>query len=135
MLTTTSTVTLDDTPQYEYYYRDNHLDNQREVVRGERAVETFSTIPLVDLSRIFSEDVDDRKAAAQEISGVCKRVGFMYIKNHGIDQSLIEEVFALSRAYHAQPLEVKMKEYVYHNKALRGYDQHFSAIPEGLVCR
>lgn len=132
--TTTNTVALDATPQYEYYYRDNHVDNKREVVRGERAVETFSEIPLVDLSGIFSENIVDRKATAQEISEVCKRVGFMYIKNHGIDQALIDEVFALSREYHAQPSEVKMKEYVYKNEALRGYDEHFSSTPDGLVC-
>ncbi|KAH8646173.1 hypothetical protein BX600DRAFT_519020 [Xylariales sp. PMI_506] len=132
MSTTTMTV---EAPRYEYYYRDNTLDNKREVLLGDRAVETFNEIPVVDIGRIYSEDLADRQAVANEISDICKKVGFMYIKNHGISQELIDEIFRISREYHAQPSEVKMKDYVYKNKMLRGFDQHFSETPQGTVLK
>ncbi|KAI1342477.1 hypothetical protein F5Y15DRAFT_305384 [Xylariaceae sp. FL0016] len=118
-------------PRYELYYRDNTWDNKREVLDGDKAVDTFNEIPLVDLSRIFSKDPEERKAVAQEIAGVCKRVGFMYIKNHGVSQDLIGEVFDLVRRFHDQPLEKKMEVYVYKNPELRGYNEHYTNTPEG----
>ncbi|KAJ9142929.1 Oxoglutarate/iron-dependent oxygenase [Pleurostoma richardsiae] len=131
MSTTTTVVT--EAPRYEYYYRDNHRENKREVLLGDRAVETFNEIPVVDVSRIFSENIEDRQAVANEIAEVCKKVGFMYIKGHGVSQELMNEVFDLSRRYHAQPSEVKMQEYVYKNQELRGFDQHFAKTPDGPV--
>ena len=122
------------TPRYEYYYRDNHNDNKREVLLDDRAVDTFNEIPLVDISRIYSDNLADRMAVAKEMARVCKTVGFMYIKGHGISQDLIDDVFELSRRYHAQPSEIKMKEYVYNNKELRGYNEHYVNTPEGPVC-
>ncbi|KAH8892334.1 Clavaminate synthase-like protein [Thozetella sp. PMI_491] len=127
----TSTTTVTEPPQYEFYFRDNRADNKREILRGDRAVETFNEIPIVDIGRIFSESIDDRRAVAKEIREICRSVGFMYIKDHGISQDLIDEVFELSRAYHAQPSEVKMKEYVYNHEKLRGFDQHFTNTPQG----
>lgn len=129
-----TTVTTTEAPRYEYYYRDNHNDNQREVLTGSRAVETFTEIPVVDVSRIFSESLEERKAVAKEIAEVCKTIGFMYIKGHGIVQELVDDVFALSKQYHAQADDVKMKEYIYDNKELRGFDHHFVNTPAGPIC-
>jgi len=58
-------------------------------------------------------------------------VGFMYIKGHGIDQQLVDDVFDLSRQYHAQPLEVKKRESAYKSPTLRGYDIHYTKTPQG----
>lgn len=130
-MSTTTVVTEE--PRYEYYYRDNSWDNKREILVGDKAVETFNEIPLVDVGRIFSEDVNDRCQVAQEIAQVCKTVGFMYITNHGIAQDLIDDIFETSRKYHAQSLEVKKREYIYNDEKLRGYDVHYTNTPNGPV--
>lgn len=133
-MSTTVTTTIAEPPRYEYYFRESSLDNKREILTGDRTVETFNEIPLVDVSRIFSDDLKERQAIAKEIADVCKRVGFMYIKNHGVSQDLIDTVFDLSRKYHAQSSEIKKEQYVYNNKQLRGYDEHYDETPEGPVC-
>ena len=55
----------------------------------------------------------------------------MYIRNHGVDQDLIDEVFDISRKYHAQPLETKMKEYAYQSPTLRGFEPTYTNTPDG----
>lgn len=131
-MSTTVTKTVREEPQYEYYYRDHSWDNKREVLCGEKAVETFDEIPLIDIGRIFSEKYEERAQIAKEVAEVCKTVGFMYIKNHGISQELIDDVFEYSRTYHDQPLEKKKEEYVYKSETLRGYDIHYTKTADGL---
>lgn len=133
-MSATTTISIEQ-PRFEFYYRDSCLDNKREVLTGTRAVETFSEIPVVDVSRIFSDNVLERQAVAREIAVVCKTIGFMYIKGHGISQQLIDDVFDLSRRYHAQPTDVKMKEYIYNNEKLRGFDHHYVNTPAGRIRR
>lgn len=57
----------------------------------------------------------------------------MYIKNHGVPQELVDEMFEVSRQYHALPLEAKMEDYVYKSETLRGYDIHYTKTPRGIV--
>jgi isopenicillin N synthase-like dioxygenase len=130
-MSTTATVVAQPQPQYEYFFRDGTHDNKREIPRGDRAVKTFEEVPLVGVGNIFSEDYDDRMQVAREVADVGKSVGFMYITNHGISQDLIDEVFELSRRYHAQPLEVKKQQDVYKSPTLRGYEIHYTKTPDG----
>ncbi|KAI1625624.1 hypothetical protein EDD37DRAFT_625178 [Exophiala viscosa] len=122
-MSTTTTIVAPPEQQYEYYFRDGTNDNKREILTGDKAVETFEEIPVIDVGNIYSENLEERRQKAEEVANVCKTVGFMYIKNHGISQDLIDEVFELSRKYHDQPLEVKMKEDVYKSETLRGYER------------
>ena len=130
-----STTTTTEEPRYESYYRENAFDNKREILTGAKAVNTFNEIPMVDISRISSEDSNERKAAAEEIAHVCKRVGFMYIKGHGIQQELVDRVFAMSAEFHHQPKEIKQECWTHNpqSKELRGWNEHFVDTPEGPV--
>ncbi|CZR67290.1 related to isopenicillin N synthetase [Phialocephala subalpina] len=134
-MSTTMTETAQEEPQYEYYYRDHTWENKREILRGSKAVETFDEMPLIDIGDIFSESYSERLRKAKEVAEVCKTVGFMYIKNHGISQELIDDVFEFSKTYHAQDLEKKKEEYVYKSETLRGYDIHYTKTPEGLAVK
>jgi len=130
----TQSITVEE-PKYEYFFQDNSWNNKREILTGARAVKTFNEIPQVDVRRIFSENFEDRAAVAREVSEICKNVGFMYIKNHGVSQDLVDDVFELSKKYYARPLKDKMKQYVYESPSLRGYDVHYIEAPTGPEIR
>jgi len=62
-----------------------------------RAIDA-SAIPVIDMQ------APDLSAA---MLGAAERTGFFYIRNAGVPQALIDEVFALSRRFFAAPLEAK----------------------------
>ncbi|KAH8653599.1 hypothetical protein BX600DRAFT_515862 [Xylariales sp. PMI_506] len=133
-MSTTTTMTVEEPPRFEFYYRDSNTDSKRKVLVGDEAVETFDKIPVVNVSRISSENVEERKAVAKEIANVCENIGFMYIEGHGVAQELVDRAFKASQEFHAQPSEVKMKEYIYNDdEFLRGFDEIHTKTPNGLV--
>ncbi|WP_447785131.1 isopenicillin N synthase family dioxygenase [Pseudomonas germanica] len=81
---------------------------------------SFSEIPVVDLQPLI--DGSDPMKVAREIGYICKNIGFLYIKNHGISKKLIQEVYALAAEFFAQPFEEKNKLNIVHSgPTLRGY--------------
>lgn len=51
---------------------------------------TAEEIPIIDLTPLYSEDLKERKVLAGEIRKAAVNNGFFYVKNHGIDQDIIE---------------------------------------------
>jgi isopenicillin N synthase-like dioxygenase len=43
-------------------------------------------IPVIDLTHLYSDKLEDRKALAKEIRAAAVNTGFFYIKNHGIEE-------------------------------------------------
>ncbi|XP_006662527.1 2-oxoglutarate-Fe(II) type oxidoreductase hxnY [Oryza brachyantha] len=70
-------------------------------------------LPVVDLA---SSDVG---AAAESIRKACVDSGFFYVVNHGVEEGLLEKVFAQSRRFFELPLEEKMA--LRRNSNHRGY--------------
>jgi isopenicillin N synthase-like dioxygenase len=62
-----------------------------------------------DLAGTFGADSRARAAAAAEVRAACRDTGFMYVKNHGVDQSLIDRAFNESRRFFSQPDDEKLK--------------------------
>jgi hydroxyethylthiazole kinase-like sugar kinase family protein len=50
---------------------------------------TADEIPIIDLSPLYSEDIEDRKALAKTLRAAAVNTGFFYIKNHGIKDETI----------------------------------------------
>jgi isopenicillin N synthase-like dioxygenase len=65
-------------------------------------------IPIIDLSRSFS-DVEAREKAAAQVGAACRDTGFFYVTNHGVDQSVIDKAFVESKRFFEQPLDTKLK--------------------------
>ncbi len=81
---------------------------------------SFSEIPVVDVGPLL--DGSDPAAVAAEIGDVCEHIGFLYIRNHGIDPELIEEVYRLAREFFELPAEQKNKlDIKASGPTLRGY--------------
>lgn len=66
------------------------------------------SIPVVDLGSWSDGSAADRKRIASELTEACRRVGFVYVTNHGVPADLLDEAFSWSRRLFDLPLEKKM---------------------------
>ena len=64
-------------------------------------------IPVIDVAPAFAGGAGLERVAAQ-VREASERVGFFYVKGHGVPQSVIDGAFAASREFHALPLEDKL---------------------------
>src|SRR5580698_6353179 len=78
---------------------------------------SFDEVPVVDLAALAS----DRAAVAAELAEACGRVGFVYLKNHGIAPTEIEAIFKTAQDFHNLPLEAKMEVSITKNTHAQGY--------------
>jgi isopenicillin N synthase-like dioxygenase len=83
---------------------------------------TFSSIPIVDLTDATSPSLDARKKVARQIHEACVNVGFFYIKNHGVEEDVIEGVkHEARRFFHDLAEEDKMELDITKNTEFYGY--------------
>ncbi|OED42865.1 hypothetical protein AB833_05180 [Chromatiales bacterium (ex Bugula neritina AB1)] len=77
----------------------------------------FTEIPVIDLASLVEGKDDSATVAA--IAEACRDIGFIYIKNHGIPQVLIEDVLTAAREFFTRPMDEKKEIIV--NDRIRGY--------------
>ncbi|KAI0108144.1 Clavaminate synthase-like protein [Daldinia grandis] len=65
-------------------------------------------IPVVDFGAWLKGSTEDKKRIGQELTDVCRRVGFVYIVNHGVPSDILEEAFSWSKKLFDLPQEKKM---------------------------
>lgn len=85
----------------------------------------FQTLPLVDISGLFSTCDKVRAQAASALDAASREAGFLYITGHGVDPLVIERLKRSTEAYFAQPLAQKMQNYIGLSSNHSGY------VPEG----
>ncbi|KAH7306030.1 hypothetical protein B0I35DRAFT_361428 [Stachybotrys elegans] len=71
--------------------------------------QSTSALPIIDLDVFRSASPQEVKSAADELLAALKTIGFVYIKNHGIPQPLVDEAFSWSARFFSLPLSEKMK--------------------------
>jgi isopenicillin N synthase-like dioxygenase len=81
----------------------------------------FDSIPTVDIAPLFGDDRGARLATAKTIGQACETVGFFYIRNHGVDEALIENAYELSRRFHESSGELKQRVHVSRSAGTRGW--------------
>jgi isopenicillin N synthase-like dioxygenase len=64
-------------------------------------------IPVVDFAGWNTES--SRQRIAREIVAACKTVGFVYIVNHSLPESMLDEAFDWSKLFFELPLDEKLK--------------------------
>lgn len=69
----------------------------------------MSKLPIIDLSLFHNGDRATKQSTVKQIYQACHEIGFIYIKNHGINTNRIEQVFDYSKYFFDLPLEVKQK--------------------------
>jgi len=84
-----------------------------------RQVGEADEIPVIDLRPYLSGEPGALEKAAAELDHACRDVGFFFISNHGVPQSLIDRVFVESKRFHDLPFDQKIALKI--NKDNRGY--------------
>ncbi|CAG8561761.1 14711_t:CDS:2 [Dentiscutata heterogama] len=76
----------------------------------------YEDIPIIDISQFKT----DQQTCVQQTKDACENLGFFYVKNHGISQEKIAEIFDISKLYfEQQPQEAKLKYSM--NERYHGY--------------
>ena len=76
-------------------------------------------IPVIDLNPLWDSSRDGLSQVAQAFTLAFQDMGFAYIINHRVPQSIIDEVFTQHRRFHNLPLDEKNK--IHLNQWHRGY--------------
>ncbi|KIW32555.1 uncharacterized protein PV07_04086 [Cladophialophora immunda] len=93
---------------------------------------SFKEIPVLDVSRMYSEDLAEREKLAVEVRDAATKVGFMQIKNHGVPQEAIDAAFDHVKEFFALPLDAKMKLTQHQNPHFLGYEPLYETNVGGL---
>ena len=82
---------------------------------------TSANIPVVDFSGFLGSNAESRQYTVQAIYQACHEVGFLYLKNHGIPLSAIDQVFDQSRVFFNLPIVAKQQIAWSSEHSNRGY--------------
>lgn len=81
----------------------------------------FDSLPVIDLAPIFGTDREAKRQLASDLRRACTEVGFFYIRNHNVPQSVIDGAFAAGHAFFAKTDEDKKAIWVSKSRNNRGY--------------
>jgi isopenicillin N synthase-like dioxygenase len=76
-------------------------------------------IPIIDIAPLMEDVEGSVEQVANEIVSACQRIGFFYIKGHGIPQATIDKATEAMRDYFQLPADIKANCAV--NKGQRGW--------------
>jgi isopenicillin N synthase-like dioxygenase len=79
------------------------------------------SIPVVDLADFTSGDASRKKSFVQQLGQAYEEVGFVAVKNHGIPDRLIAEIYEFVQQFFSLPLEKKARYEIPGLAGQRGY--------------
>ncbi|CAK7224803.1 hypothetical protein SBRCBS47491_005677 [Sporothrix bragantina] len=115
------------------YYQSGGYRLSRPVLEGAQAKRTFDAIPTVDVSKIFSPDLEVRKAIAAEVGKVCEEVGFFYAANPPVSRDKMDAAMDMVKSFFRLPQEDLLKLHVDNSQGVKGYLPF--AFRDGRRCR
>jgi isopenicillin N synthase-like dioxygenase len=89
--------------------------NKRTVASDVARQADFNEIPLISLE-------SPKEELLKQLHDACTRVGFLYIKDHGVAQEKIDAMFDMAERFFAQDSIKKNKINYKKSKILRGYE-------------
>ena len=81
----------------------------------------FDAVPVIDFAGMLGDDPAEKAKVARALNDACTNVGFFYIKNHGVPQTLMDRMFAESERFFQIPPDDKMAIHVKKSPHLVGY--------------
>jgi isopenicillin N synthase-like dioxygenase len=88
----------------------------------EAARVSAASLPVIDIAGLSSTRSVDRQAVGLALRAACLDKGFFYIRNHGVSETLVDDVFKEAAAFFALPAEQKAEVDKAKSKANRGYE-------------
>ena len=67
----------------------------------------MTNIPIIDFKNFTANDDEKRIQVAKEVDWAASKVGFMYVRNLGIDAEILASAFASSKQFFSQSQEIK----------------------------
>ena len=92
---------------------------------GSSVIEAASDlrIPVIDLGPYLAGEPGALERTAEALGAASEEIGFYFIANHGVPQSLVDRVFAEAERFHTLPIERKME--------VRALEQAVGYLPLG----
>lgn len=78
-------------------------------------------IPVVDLAEFVSGSAEQKASFVQQLGKAYEEVGFVAVKNHGIPDELISNIYEYVQEFFSLPLEKKLKYEIPGLAGQRGY--------------
>lgn len=75
----------------------------------------FNEIPIISLNA-------SKEQVLAQLTDACTRIGFFYIKDHGVPQEKVDRMFSLAEDFFAQDLTKKNEINYKKSRILRGYE-------------
>lgn len=88
-------------------------------------MKNFTSIPVVDISGLYSESLDERITIAQKLGDAATNVGFVYIVGHHIKLEVLNGIREVAKDFFILSMNQKMQYYIGNSKNHKGY------VPEG----
>jgi isopenicillin N synthase-like dioxygenase len=79
-------------------------------------------IPVIDFMGIQCDELTLRQTTARTMGAAFEDFGFIYLTNHGVPQSVVDELFARGIAFFDQPQSIKAQAGGYRGAGLSGLD-------------
>ncbi|KAL8414187.1 hypothetical protein RB594_005420 [Gaeumannomyces avenae] len=92
---------------------------------------SFTSIPVLDLSQ--ADSAETKPAFLSELRAALMEVGFLYLKNVGIQDELFAEVIKEGKAFFDIPMEEKLKIEMKNAPSFLGYSRLSAEITAGAV--
>ncbi len=67
----------------------------------------MTELPIVDISRLRSDQLQERAAVAKDLGFACRDIGFFYVTGHHLAPEDLSALFALSNRFFALPVSAK----------------------------
>lgn len=89
--------------------------NKRTIASDAARRADFNEIPVISLQA-------PKEEILRQLTDACTRIGFFYIKDHGVPQEKVDSMFRLAESFFAQDLATKNAINYKQSKILRGYE-------------
>ena len=88
---------------------------------GRVHVAAFEEVPQIDIGPLFQGDEPARRRVGDAVRSACIDVGFFYIRNHGVPQATVDDLFEQIALFYALPEDAKRKIHASQSRYFRGY--------------